>query len=103
MPGILGTRRRGARAAARFSETIVVTANKPAAPDAEVKQQIETAMRSDRYFYDEHVAVTVKDGVVTLRGIVFDPWDLRTARRIAKRIPGVKRVVNDLELELGGE
>jgi hypothetical protein len=84
-------------------KTIVVTANKPVAPDAEVKQQVETAMRSDPYFYDEHVTVTVKDGVVTLRGIVFDPWDLRTARRIAKRIPGVKRVINDLELELGGE
>jgi hypothetical protein len=84
-------------------KTIVVTASKPAAPDAEVQQQVETAMRSDPYFYDEHVTVTVKGGVVTLTGIVFDPWDLRTARRIAKRIPGVKRVINDLELELGGE
>jgi osmotically-inducible protein OsmY len=36
-------------------------------------------------------------------GIVFDDWDLRTARRIAKRIPGVKRVINDLEMKLGGE
>ena len=27
----------------------------------------------------------------------------RTARRIAKRIPGVKRVINDLEMQLGGE
>ena len=86
-------------------DAIVVTGRKiqEAVPDAEVKQRVETAMRSDQYFYDEHVTITIKDGVVTLHGIVFDDWDLRTARRIAKRIPGVKRVINDLEMELGGE
>jgi osmotically-inducible protein OsmY len=84
-------------------KTVVVTGQKLPAPDAEVQQQVETAMRTDRYFFDEHVTVTVRDGVVTLTGIVFDEWDLRTARRIATRIPGVKRVVNDIELVLGGE
>ena len=86
-------------------DAIVVTGKKiqEAVPDAEVKQRVETAMRSDQYFYDEHVTITIKDGVVTLHGIVFDDWDLRTARRIAKRIPGVKRVINDLEMQLGGE
>jgi osmotically-inducible protein OsmY len=53
--------------------------------------------------YDAHVTVTVKNGVVTLHGIVFDDWDLRTALRIARRAPRVKRVVNDLEIKLGGE
>jgi hypothetical protein len=84
-------------------KTIVVTGQKLPAQDAEVQRQVETAMRSDRYFDDEHVDVVVKNGVVTLTGIVFDEWDLRMARRIAKRIPGVKRVVNDIELVLGGE
>ena len=86
-------------------DAIVVTGKKipESAPDAEVKQRVETAMHSDPYFYDEHITITIKDGVVTLHGIVFDDWDLRTARRIAKRIPGVKRVINDLEIELGGE
>jgi hypothetical protein len=86
-------------------DAIVVTGKKiqQAVPDAEVKQRVETAMRSDRFFYDEHVTITIKNGVVTLHGIVFDDWDLRTARRIAKKIPGVKRVINDLEIELGGE
>jgi len=86
-------------------DAIVVTGKKiqEAVPDAEVKQRVETAMRTDQFFYDDHVTVTIKDGVVTLHGIVFDDWDLRTARRIAKRIPGVKRVINDLEMQLGGE
>lgn len=60
-------------------------------------------MRSDPFFFDEHITITIMDGVVTLHGIVFDDWDLRSARRIAKRIPGVKRVINDLEMKLGGE
>jgi hypothetical protein len=83
--------------------TVVVTGTRPTVPDAEVKEQVETAMRSDPYFPDEHVTVTIKDGVVTLHGIVFDEWDLRVAKRIAKRIPGVRRVINDLEINLGGE
>lgn len=41
------------------------------------------------------VTVTIKNGVVTLQGIVFDDWDVRTGVRIAKKIPGVKRVVTD--------
>ena len=59
-------------------------------------------MRSDLYFYDEHVAVTIMNGVVTLRGMVFDEWDLRAALRISKKVSGVKRVINDLEINLGG-
>jgi osmotically-inducible protein OsmY len=72
-------------------------------PDAEVQEQVETAMHSDPYFYDGHVTITVKNGVVTMRGFVFDEWDLRTAKRIARKTPGVKRVIDDLEIELGGE
>jgi osmotically-inducible protein OsmY len=41
--------------------------------------------------------------VVTMRGFVFDEWDLRAAKRIARRIPGVKHVIDDREIELGGE
>jgi len=86
-------------------EEIVVTAKKRAnpVPDEKMKQQVEEALHSDAYFYDEHVTVTIKDGVATLQGIVFDDWDLRQAMRIARKVPGVRRVVNDLEIKLGGE
>ncbi len=82
-------------------DSIVVTAKRLA--DEQVKMQVEEALHTDPYFYDGHVTVTIKDGVVTLSGVVFDEWDLRAAKRIAKRIAGVRRVVNDLEIELGGE
>jgi osmotically-inducible protein OsmY len=85
-------------------KTIVVTGKKTSdAADAEVKQHLEAAMHSSPFFYDGHITVTVKDGVVKLQGMVFDDWDLRVAKRIATKIPGVKRVDNDLEIEQGGD
>ena len=86
-------------------DEILVTAKRrfdPAA-DEKTKQQVEEALHSDAFFYDEHVTVTVQNGVAMLRGIVFDDWDLRQAMRIARRIPGVRRVLNDLEISQGGD
>ena len=87
--------------AAKSLETIVVTAKRlpETVPDEVVKTRVETALHDDPYFYDEHVTVTVKDGVIHLEGIVFDVWDIQAARRIIrKRVFGVKRVVNELEI-----
>jgi osmotically-inducible protein OsmY len=86
-------------------EEIVVTAKRRSDPvaDEKMSKQVEEALHSDAYFYDEHVTVTTKNGVVTLQGMVFDDWDLRSAVRISRKIPGVKRVVNDLEIKLGGD
>jgi hypothetical protein len=86
-------------------DAIVVTAKRRADPaaDEQLRQQVETALHADPFFYDEHVTITMHNGVATLQGIVFDDWDLRSALRIAKKTPGVKGVVNDLEIKLGGE
>lgn len=91
--------------AAEHLDPIVVTAKKRAdtVVDEKLKQQVEAALRSDTFFYNGHVTVTIKDGVVTLRGMVFDDWDLRQAIRLSRRIAGVRRVINDLEIELGGD
>jgi hypothetical protein len=79
-------------------QEIVVTGNKNPqnAADMELDNQVKTAMKSNRYFYDYHVAVETRDGVVFLRGLVFDDWDVRAAIRISKRVPGVRKVVNEL-------
>jgi hypothetical protein len=86
-------------------EPIVVTAKRRSDPAADdrMEAQVQEALHSDPYFYDEHVTVTVENGVATLRGIVFDDWDMRQALRISRRIAGVKRVINDLEIESGGD
>ena len=94
----------GASADRRLNE-IVVTGKRPSDPaaDARLVVQIESALAADLYFNSAHVFVTVSNGIATLHGIVFDDWDLRNAIRLSRRIPGVRRVVNDLEIKLGGE
>jgi osmotically-inducible protein OsmY len=84
---------------------IVVTGKRASDPaaDARLAVQVESALAADLYFNSAHVYVTVSNGIATLHGIVFDDWDLRNAIRLSRRIPGVKRVVNDLEIKLGGE
>jgi hypothetical protein len=86
-------------------EPIVVTAKRRSDPvaDEKMKKQVEEALHSDPFFYDEHVTVTIVNGVATLRGMVFDDWDMRQAIRISRRIAGVKRVINDLDIETGGD
>jgi osmotically-inducible protein OsmY len=86
-------------------DEILVTAKRRSDPvaDEKMKKQVEEALHSDAFFYDEHASVTINNGVITLQGVVFDDWDLRSAVRICRNIPGVKRVINDLEIKLGGD
>jgi hypothetical protein len=81
-------------------QEITVTARKTF-PDEEVTERVEMALHDDPYVLDTHVTITTKNGVVTLHGFVFDFWELRTMMRLARKIPGVKRVANDLELKGG--
>src|ERR1700735_576960 len=82
-------------------QEITVTARKVAKTDEEVKEQVETALHSDRYIFSEHVAVTSKNGVGTLRGIARDYWDVIAMKRLVRRMPGVKRVVDNIDISLG--
>jgi len=72
------------------------------APDSQLQQKLAQQLAYDRVgYYDNafnYVAVSVKDGVVTLSGdTVWDvPKDM--ALSIVARTPGVKDVVNDLKV-----
>ena len=103
--GILAARAEDVPAADSRLDAITVTATRQAehAADEQVERQVKAALQADPFFYDAHVTMTINHGVLTLHGIVFDDWDLRNVMRIARRVPGVKRVINDLELALGGE
>lgn len=82
-------------------ETIVVTGKRfpESVPDAVLERRVKSALHDDSFFYDEHVTVTVKSGVVHLEGFVLDVGDMQDALRIIrKKFPGVKRVVNELEI-----
>ena len=70
--------------------------------DAQVTTQVATALLEDPYFYAEHVTVTRRNGVVHLQGSVHDDWDLRIAIRISRKAAGGARIVNELEMNMGG-
>ena len=72
------------------------------APDQQLQNKVEIALRSDPYFLDTHVNVSVRNGSVVLQGFVFSDWDLRDAIRIATKAAGGRRVIDDLTIEIGG-
>jgi osmotically-inducible protein OsmY len=72
------------------------------AADEELKQRVTAALHADPYFYDEHVSVSVDNGVVVLRGFVASEWDLRDAIRIAGKAAGDRRVIDNLSIKQGG-
>ena len=82
-------------------QEITVTARKVSKTDAEVQEQVETALRSDRYIFSDHVTITSRNGVITLRGIATDYWDVIAMKRLVRRMPGVKKVVDDIAVSLG--
>jgi osmotically-inducible protein OsmY len=82
-------------------DPIVVTARRLA--DQVLQHQVQLALEENRYFLADHLNIEVRNGVVTLTGQVFDEWDLRIALREARRVAGVRRVVNALEFIQGGE
>jgi len=81
-------------------QEITVTA-KRVFNDADVAEQVETALHSDRCIFADHVTIKAKNGVVTLHGIATDYWDVIVMKRLVRRMPGVKRVVDDIDISLG--
>jgi osmotically-inducible protein OsmY len=71
--------------------------------DDEVTKQVETALRLDPVVDDKHVTVTTHNGVVTLHGFVQDAWDLLALRRISRKIAGVKKIINDVDLQISDQ
>ncbi len=84
-------------------QEITVTAQKISKSDEEVTAQVETALHADRYIFSDHVTITSKNGVVILSGIALDYWDVFAMKRLVGKMPGVKKVVDDLDVRLGGE
>jgi osmotically-inducible protein OsmY len=78
------------------------TEERSRAADQQLQTKVENALLSDPYFYSAHVTVSVKNGSVFLQGFVFSDWDLRDAIRIATKVSGRSRVVDNLAIEVGG-
>ena len=70
--------------------------------DAEIKKDVEEALKWTPDLDPTDIAVTVKDGVVTLAGFVHTYVEKSVAEAAAKRVAGVVGVANDLEVRLRG-
>jgi osmotically-inducible protein OsmY len=70
--------------------------------DEVAAQKIYEALDADPTYYFRHVDVHVYDGVAELRGYIWGTQALYRAKEIAAGVPGVRRVVNDMELEREG-
>ena len=62
-------------------------------------EQVRDALATDPIHYFRHVDVSVRDGVATLSGYVWEPQDIYRARELTARVPGVVRVLNQIELK----
>ncbi|MGN6453908.1 MAG: BON domain-containing protein [Steroidobacteraceae bacterium] len=70
--------------------------------DQVMAERVEAALMADRSLFAKHISVQADSGVVHLSGYVWESTDFEEATYIASSVPGVVRVVNDLELNRNG-
>jgi len=70
--------------------------------DRALTERVQAALDSDQQLFARHITVRVDRGVVRLSGYVWDSPDLSEAQQVAELVPGVTKVVNNLELQLNG-
>jgi BON domain len=73
-----------------------------ASTDENLRNRVTTALQADPYLNDRHVTVSVEKGSVVLGGFVFSGWQVQDALRAARKAAGNTRVVDDLDIEIGG-
>jgi len=72
---------------------------KPATVDDTIYDQVRLRLASDPDVKGGAFQVDVKDGVVTLRGKVEKEKYRQKAEKIAKKVKGVKSIVNQLTID----
>ncbi len=70
--------------------------------DKVMAERVEAALSSDKALFAKHITAHADNGVVRLTGYVWEAGDFEEATYIASNVPGVVRVVNDLELNRNG-
>ena len=87
---------------------VVACASRPPETDAQVQadkvmaERVEAALNSDKALFAKHITAHADNGVVRLTGYVWEANDFEEATFIASNVPGVTKVVNDLELNRNG-
>jgi osmotically-inducible protein OsmY len=68
--------------------------------DSEIERDVREELKWDPDLNAEDIAVSLKDGVVTLAGFTRSYTDRLEAEAAAKRVAGVHAVANDIEVRL---
>src|SRR5580704_18490510 len=68
--------------------------------DSEIERDVKDELQWDPDLDATNIAVSVKDGVVTLAGYVKSYTDKYEAEAAAKRVAGVLGVANDIEVRM---
>jgi osmotically-inducible protein OsmY len=68
--------------------------------DSEIERDVRAELKWDPHLTSDDIAVSVKNGVVTLAGFVPSYTDRLEAEAAVKRIAGVHAVANDIEVRL---
>jgi osmotically-inducible protein OsmY len=71
--------------------------------DKAMAERVEAALNADKALFAKHITAHVDNGVVRLTGYVWESSDFAEATYIASTVPGITRVVNDLELNRNGD
>jgi osmotically-inducible protein OsmY len=67
-----------------------------AVSDDVIYDQVRLKLAGDRDVRGTHIEVTVKDGVVTLRGRMDREKNRKKAEKLARKVKGVREVLNEL-------
>jgi len=70
--------------------------------DKVMSERVEAALNADRSLFAKHITAHADNGVVRLTGYIWEASDFEEANYIASNVPGVTKVVNDLELNRNG-
>ena len=70
--------------------------------DKVMAERGEAALNADKALFAKHITAHADNGVVRLTGYVWEAGDFEEANYIASNVPGVTKVVNDLELNRNG-
>jgi osmotically-inducible protein OsmY len=75
----------------------VESRNRNQRSDGDIKDDVEKTIRADNAINSDHLFVNVTNGIVTLTGRVGAWIQLGEAENVARGIPGVVQVDNDLQ------
>ena len=80
-------------------QALCVAKDPPTVTDDTITDQVRIKLASDPIVKGGALQVEVKQGVVTLSGAVEQDKQKEKAEKIAKKVKGVKQVVNNLEIK----